>query len=93
MWWWLLPSAWLGYRESRGLIGRKSLLLLLPVLVASVVLALVISNYGTVVREREQIVVLLVPFIALGLATKAARRQDLLADTFSSPDEESSPHL
>lgn len=75
VWWWLLPSLWVGCRKSLRLIGRRSLLLVLPAVAASVVLALVISNYGTVVREREQIVVILVPLIALGLASKAVTRQ------------------
>ena len=74
VWWWLIPSLWAGYRESRRLLGRRSLLLVLPAAFASGVLALVISNYGTVVREREQLVVILVPLIALGLAGRAAAR-------------------
>jgi 4-amino-4-deoxy-L-arabinose transferase-like glycosyltransferase len=75
VWWWLLPSLWAGYGASRRLMGRRTLLLILPALITSVILALVISNFGTVVREREQIVVVLAPLIALGLATKAADRE------------------
>ena len=71
VWWWLLPRLWTGYRQSGRLIGRRTLVLVLPVLLSLVVLALVISNYGTVVREREQIVVLVVPLIALGLHARA----------------------
>lgn len=75
VWYWLLPSLWAGFTESRRRIGRRTLLLVLPALTSLAVLALVISNYGTVVREREQIVVLIVPFIAVGLASRAAARE------------------
>lgn len=81
VWYWLLPSLWVGYQQARRLIGRRLLLALFPAMTSLVVLALVISNYGTVVREREQIVVLLVPFIALGLASRAESRQTAKATT------------
>lgn len=72
--WWLIPSLVLGYRQARAQLGRKVRVLLLPAALVSAVLALVISNYGTVVREREQVVVMLVPLVALGLAARAAGR-------------------
>ena len=34
------------------------------------VLALAIGNFGTVVRERNQLLVLVLPYIALGLALR-----------------------
>jgi hypothetical protein len=49
---------------------------LLPAIIISVELALVIGNFGTIVRERTQVVILLLPFIALGLAVRAAERSE-----------------
>lgn len=75
VWWTLLPSLWRGLqvaRRRRG--GRRSLALLLPAIILSVELALVIGNFGTIVRERTQVVILLLPFIALGLAARAGAR-------------------
>jgi hypothetical protein len=38
-------------------------------------IALVVGNYGTIVRERMQILVLLAPVMALGLAVRRARHE------------------
>jgi 4-amino-4-deoxy-L-arabinose transferase-like glycosyltransferase len=73
VWWFLLPSLWRGLTTGFRTKGRAALVLVLPALISTVMLALVIGNFGTVVRERAQVVVLLVPFIALGLALRAAR--------------------
>jgi len=73
VWWFLLPSLWRGLTTGFRTKGRAVLVLVLPALISTVMLALVIGNFGTVVRERAQVVVLLVPFIALGLALRAAR--------------------
>jgi len=75
VWWILLPSLWRGFRAASGAIGRRVLVLVLPAVAVSTVMALVIGNYGTVVRERAQVVVLVVPLIALGL-TQPRRRGD-----------------
>jgi len=45
-------------------------ILLLPTAATSCLLALAIGNFGTVVRERMQVVVLLIPFLAVGLAAR-----------------------
>jgi hypothetical protein len=74
VWWWLLPSLWAGGRLAYRRIGRKVTVLALPTLLASVVLALAVGNFGTLVRERVQVVSLVIPIIALGLAERAARR-------------------
>lgn len=74
-WWLLLPSLWRGMTAARRRLGRGWLVFVLPAATTSVLLALAIGNFGTVVRERMQIVVLMVPLIALGLAQRAASRQ------------------
>jgi hypothetical protein len=74
VWWWLLPVLWRGYREGRTRLGRQVLAVVLPAATTWILLALVISNYGLVSRERVQLVVLLGPLLALGLAVRAERR-------------------
>lgn len=71
VWWALLPSLWRGHRVGFGRAGRRAFLTLIPAVLATIMLSLVIGNYGTVVRERVQVVILLIPFIALGLAVRA----------------------
>ncbi|MFN2556896.1 MAG: hypothetical protein ABR592_08490 [Nitriliruptorales bacterium] len=74
VWWLLLPSLWRGLRQARRLIGRGMLVLVLPAITTSMLLALAVGNFGTVVRERGQVTILLVPIIALGLAARARAR-------------------
>lgn len=64
--WWLVPSFLRGLRRAWRRIGRRSTLLLAPAIGITIVLALLIGNIGTLVRERLQVLVLLLPFIALG---------------------------
>ena len=64
--WALFPSLWRGWRGSRALIGRTRLVLVLPATLVACSLALLIGNYGTIVRQRLQVTVFLVPFAALG---------------------------
>lgn len=75
VWWCLLPSLWRGCRAGRRLVGRKILVVLLPTAVATVLLSLVVANFGTVLRQRLQITVLLIPLIALGLAVRSSRQE------------------
>lgn len=70
VWWALLPSLWRGHRVGIRRAGRRAFLTLVPAVLATLMLSLVIGNYGTVVRERVQVVILLIPFIALGLAER-----------------------
>lgn len=70
----LTPSIWRGWRRARLSIGRRRLLLVLPAGALAVALALLIGNYGTVVRERLQILVLLVPLAAAGISQRRAER-------------------
>jgi 4-amino-4-deoxy-L-arabinose transferase-like glycosyltransferase len=75
VWWWLLPVLWRGYVEGRRRIGRRVMTVVLPAVTTWSLLALVISNYGLVSRERVQVVVLLAPLLALGLASRSERRK------------------
>ncbi len=75
-WWVLLPSLVRGVRKGLSSQGRRCLTVILPAAGVSCLLALAIGNFGTVVRERMQLVVLLIPFVALGLVQRAARRSD-----------------
>jgi hypothetical protein len=70
VWWFLLPSLWRGVREGWRRRGREVLVYLLPALAVTVVLALLVANFGTVVRERMQVVLLLLPLISLGWSVR-----------------------
>jgi hypothetical protein len=48
--------------------------MVMPAAGASVVLALLVANYGTVVRSRLQVFLLLIPLIALGLEQRSNMR-------------------
>ncbi len=65
-WWFLLPSLWRGLRAARRRRGREVLVYVLPALALTAVLALIVANYGTSVRERMQVVIIVVPLIGLG---------------------------
>jgi len=64
--WWLVPSFFRGLRRAARRIGRRTALLLAPSVGLTVVLALLIGNVGTLVRERLQVLVFLLPIVALG---------------------------
>lgn len=70
IWWALLPSLWRGLRRGSTILGRRVLVLLLPAFTTACLLSLAVGNFGTLVRERMQLVVLLVPFIAYGLSLR-----------------------
>ncbi len=76
LWLGLMPALWRGILDGIKLSRRKSLLLLMPAGLIAVMLSLVIGNFGTAIRERIQVVVVLVPFIALGLARRRAAAAD-----------------
>ncbi len=70
VWWFLLPSLWRGMRQGWRRRGREILVYLLPALAVAVVLILIVANFGTVIREREQVVILLLPLIGLGWSVR-----------------------
>jgi hypothetical protein len=74
LWWSLLPSVLRGGRRLARQSGAgRVLLLALPAFVVSSGLCLLIANYGTIVRERMQVVVLVIPLIALGWVSRPPR--------------------
>lgn len=73
VWWALLPAAWRGLTRAWRLTRRSVFVLLLPAGAVTIVLSLLVANYGTVVRSRMQVMLLLCPLIALGIAS--ARRR------------------
>lgn len=74
VWWALLPSLWTGYRAAGRVVGRRRLLIVLPAVGIILFMSLALGNFGVIVRERLQVLVLIVPLMALGLAERASRR-------------------
>lgn len=74
IWWGLLPSLWRGIRKGWESQGRRILVLGLPAITTTCLLSLAVGNFGTLVRERMQVVILVVPLIALGLSLRGERR-------------------
>jgi len=74
IWWALLPSLWTGFFTAGRLRGRR-LLLVLPSVGTILFMSLALGNFGVIARERLQVVVLVVPLIALGLAERTADRK------------------
>ncbi len=74
--WVLLPSLWRGLAESRRRQERRAFNAIVPAIIAACMLALLTANFGTVVRERLQVLVLLVPFISLGLTLRPSVAAD-----------------
>ena len=93
VWWALLPSLWRGIRTSMRRRGRLTLLLLMPALTTSVLLALAVGNFGLLLRERTQVFVLLLPFFCLGLAMRSARQEGVTepADAGEIPSVDAQP--
>ena len=89
IWWSLLPSLWRGLRHGVRLQRRRSLLLILPAGILAAALSLFVGNFGTAVRERLQVLIVLLPFIALGLAlsrstSTADKRAEAAGDVLAS---------
>ena len=70
----LVPFLCVGLSRARKLLGRQLLVHILPACAVASMLGLIIGNYGTIVRERLQIIVVLLPFFALGLDEWGTRR-------------------
>jgi len=63
---WMLPSLARGLTRGYRLVGRQSWFLLAPALAFAVILSLMSSSSGTLAPEGLQVLVLLLPFAALG---------------------------
>jgi len=63
--WWLVPSLVRGLGRGRRMIGHRVALLLAPAMAMTVALTL-LADAGTLVPDRLQVLVLLLPFVALG---------------------------
>ncbi len=74
-WWFLLPSLWRGLRSMWRTDGLGAALLVLPAVALSAVLSLLIANFGTTVRERMQVIVVLAPLLALGWSLRRKRQR------------------
>lgn len=72
----MTPSIWRGWRSAKARIGRRRLLFLLPAAALAMALTLLIGNFGTVVRERLQVLVFAIPLAALGIAERRAERAE-----------------
>ncbi len=64
--WFLWPSLWRGWRAANRRAHRQWIALVAPALFITVALSLLLGNYGTVVRERLQVTVFLIPLAAYG---------------------------
>lgn len=71
-WWLLLPALWRGLRRCRREHRTPVAVLLVPALLVSAGLALGVANFGTTVRQRTQVLVLLVPIVAAGWSKDAS---------------------
>ncbi|MDQ3896137.1 MAG: hypothetical protein M3326_02610 [Actinomycetota bacterium] len=71
-WWLVLPSLWRGFRAAGERVGRRRWLMALPAVGVILFMSLALGNFGTVVRERLQVIILLVPLIAFGISLRAS---------------------
>ena len=67
-WWFVLFWAIRGLGPLRRRFGRASWVLLIPAGALMVILALTLANFGIVIRMRAMVIVVLLPYAAVGLA-------------------------
>ena len=72
--WILLPSLLQGYRQAKIDIGRRRFMLVIPAMMIAVALSLLIGNFGTIVRERLQVEIFLIPLAAYGWHLRREQR-------------------
>jgi 4-amino-4-deoxy-L-arabinose transferase-like glycosyltransferase len=68
--WWLAPKAWRGFRSAARTHGRRLAVFLLPAIATATVLSLSVGNLGILVRERLQVLILVVPLLAYGISLR-----------------------
>lgn len=66
--WCFLPLLYLGVRGAVRVPGRQYLALLLAAILTQVMLCLIIGDFGTLLRQRPQVMLFLLPFVAFGFA-------------------------
>lgn len=71
IWWCLLPALIVGVRRGLSHLRTRALVLLTPALAMLAALTLAIGDFGTLLRQRPQAVMALLPFLALGLSERA----------------------
>lgn len=79
-WWLLVPSIVRGIRRGWRRDRPATLVLLLPALFLTAGLSLGVANFGTVVRLRTQVLLLLIPFAAAGSKRKPGSQSDIGVD-------------
>lgn len=72
VWIWLLVNAVIGFRVTRS--ARARWLFVPPAAMLSVVIAITSGNWGTLVRIRDQVALILLPLAAVAMAQRNARR-------------------
>ena len=72
-WWFVVYWGLRGFGPLRRRFGRASWVLIVPTVALIGVLALTLANFGIVIRMRAMIVVLLLPYAAVGLALSRSR--------------------
>lgn len=75
LWLLLLPLYVRGFIEGYKKRGRIVFALAIPAGALAILLALAIGNYGLLLRERAQVMVLVIPFMALGLSLRASSKK------------------
>jgi hypothetical protein len=72
VWWCLLPVLFAGIRWGMRRLGPRVLILLLPAAATQVMLTVSFGEFGTLIRQRPQAFLPLLPFIAFGLSERLA---------------------
>ena len=68
---------------GRLVAGRTVRVILLPAIAVTMALSLSAGNFGIIVRERAQIIVLLLPLIAYGWWHRSASRSEAATSSAS----------
>jgi hypothetical protein len=74
--WLIFPALIAGGRVAFRKGIRFFIAVILPGLTVAMSVSLLIGNFGTLVRSRTQVLVLVTPLIAVGLSERSARRQE-----------------